>query len=708
MKWTWKTFLLLISVIIVFFVFLYLFEPSATGKGGYLRNGKLSVSSNPSGATFFVDGIVKGMTPKQVSLSAGTHAVRLTKSGYQDHLTNVSIRSGKTTTLAVTLVLSQTGTLSVSSTPTGTTVYIDTVSKGLTPIVVDGLSIGTHQLRLVKSDYQEYTTTVSVSADSPTSVDVTLIPITPIVQTGNLDVSSIPSGASVYVDGVYTGVTPQIVDGLSPGSHAVRLVLAGYQEYAANVSIVAGQTTALTVTLTPIVLTGSLSVSSIPAGAALSVDGISRGVAPTVVDGLSPGSHAVLLTLANYQNYAATVSIVRDQMTTLSATLTPQSPGTSLYVNSQNPACTDTGPGSSAQPWCTIQKAASTASAGATVYIGDGTYSGKLSPVNSGTAQNRIRFIGAGQNVIMVNPVSGRSIEVSGKSYLEFSNIRLQGGQFYVYGSSYVSADRITATNGASVWAGNSNHVTFQNSEAVGNFLPHDGGAAPNTCMYFGDAVTASSMINNTVRGCDNGIQAVASPSSPSSDLTFEGNRYYQNPNHGLYIGRYVSNVIVKRNAAWQNQEGLYLAGVDTAEVSNNVFYYNGPLFLVDTVYNRGSRNVRVRNNLIITSDYFYVVDSSSLTGFSADYNQFYRRSTEPTYHWFMHSGTVYDTFAAYRQATSQDMHSIVGDPLVVNAAVHDFRLTSGSVAIDAGDPNYPVPPGGGSRIDIGGLEFQR
>ena len=63
--------------------------------------------------------------------------------------------------------------------------------------------------------------------------------------------------------------------------------------------------------------------------------------------------------------------------------------GATYYVA---PNGSDANPGTEAQPWCTIQKAAATLIAGDTAYVKAGTYNEKVVPQNSGSPGNYITY----------------------------------------------------------------------------------------------------------------------------------------------------------------------------------------------------------------------------------------------------------------------------------------------------------------------------
>lgn len=93
---------------------------------------------------------------------------------------------------------------------------------------------------------------------------------------GGLYVTSLPSGADVWVDGSYIGRTPLLIDGLREGKHAVTVTKAGWKVEEVDQNIAAGVTTPATVQLEPIKPLrshGEIALHGLDRAAKISVDG---------------------------------------------------------------------------------------------------------------------------------------------------------------------------------------------------------------------------------------------------------------------------------------------------------------------------------------------------------------------------------------------------------------------------------------------------
>jgi len=132
--------------------------------------------------------------------------------------------------------------------------------------------------------------------------------------TGSLTVTSTPAGASITLDGTATGqVTPYTFNNLNQGEYTVALNLAGYEPASRTVNVVAGSTVTADFTLVEISgpTSGSIAVSSTPAGAAITLDGTETGqVTPYTFNELAPGEHTVAVNLAGYEPATQTVNVV--------------------------------------------------------------------------------------------------------------------------------------------------------------------------------------------------------------------------------------------------------------------------------------------------------------------------------------------------------------------------------------------------------------
>ena len=117
----------------------------------------------------------------------------------------------------------------------------------------------------------------------------------PAPTTGTLTVGTNPDGIAVFVDGVSRGTTPLNVS-LPAGDHVLELVTQG-ERRRIPVTLAAGSQVSQYFELArqPASESGSLQIRSDPPNAKVTVDGQAYGRTPTVVNGLMPGPHRVLL-----------------------------------------------------------------------------------------------------------------------------------------------------------------------------------------------------------------------------------------------------------------------------------------------------------------------------------------------------------------------------------------------------------------------------
>jgi len=311
---------------------------------GSSTSGTIDVTSSPAGATVYLDGKNSGYnTPATLpGISAGSHTVRCSMTGYTDASEDVTVTAGQTTSLMVTLQSQGplTGTISVSSTPTGARIYLDGTDTGYnTPRTFSGVPVGSYTVRCSMTGYTDVSQGVTVTAGRTSSVKVYLTRQGPV--TGSISVSSVPAGASVWLDGKITGYkTPVTLNGISAGSHTVRCSMTGYTDASQGVSVIAGQTASLMVTLQdegP--LTGTISVSSTPTGARIYLDGTDTGYStPRTFSGVPVGTHTVRCSMAGYTDASQSVTVNAGRTSSVKVSLTRQGPVTGSISVSSVPA----------------------------------------------------------------------------------------------------------------------------------------------------------------------------------------------------------------------------------------------------------------------------------------------------------------------------------------------------------------------------------
>lgn len=161
-----------------------------------------------------------------------------------------------------------TGRLAVHSLPSGAALRVNGRAHGTTPQTLRDLPMGRYRIEVSRRGYVSKTQEIVLSARAPSrDVTLTLAAAAPATRTapaaaktGSLYVDTRPRGARVVVDGKSSGRTPLTVPGLADGDHAVRVELAGYKTVTTTVTIKAGATERMTLTLER----GELAVAGLP------------------------------------------------------------------------------------------------------------------------------------------------------------------------------------------------------------------------------------------------------------------------------------------------------------------------------------------------------------------------------------------------------------------------------------------------------------
>jgi PEGA domain-containing protein len=135
--------------------------------------------------------------------------------------------------------------------------------------------------------------------------------------TGAVQVTSVPAGAAIWIDGADTGKITNSTIPLTPDDYTVNVRLTGYEEPVAQVVTVTDGTTGnVAFNLVPIPEPqGNLTVTSVPAGAAIWIDGADTGEITDHNFALTPGDYNVYVRLAGYEQPVAQTITVTDKTT---------------------------------------------------------------------------------------------------------------------------------------------------------------------------------------------------------------------------------------------------------------------------------------------------------------------------------------------------------------------------------------------------------
>ena len=231
---------------------------------------------------------------ERVLLREGPHTVRVSKQGYYDVAQTFVVGSDPTLTVRLKM-RKKPGRLIVSAeTDDEAIVTIDGSLIGKAPYGPVELEPGEHSVRVESDRYLPFEDFVDIAGlDRTHTLHVQLVP-----RWADVEVSSEPAGADVFVGETRVGTTPVSIE-LLEGTHELTVARDGYAAWDGTVSAIPNEPQVLpTIELQP--ANAKLRVNTIPRGANVTVNGRYRGQSPITLS-LSPEvDYAIGMSKAGY------------------------------------------------------------------------------------------------------------------------------------------------------------------------------------------------------------------------------------------------------------------------------------------------------------------------------------------------------------------------------------------------------------------------
>ncbi|MBK8171945.1 MAG: PEGA domain-containing protein [Sandaracinaceae bacterium] len=286
----------------------------------------VNIQSTPPGAQVFLDvttGPSIGMTPMaNVRVPSGSHVLIFRLDGYEEGRLPVSIARRRETFRVTLAALGAISITAGNDAAGGAAIRIDGQPAGNVPFRTN-VQPGRHMVQVGREGYVTFNQWMEVAGGQIATLPVMLEREAP--QTGSLLVAGDVSGAPIYVDGDPRGVTPQVIEGLTAGSHTIEVRAPGMPPFSQAVTITAGARATLNPVIRPAAPTGgTVRIITNVAGARISIDGEVAGPAPVSRDNLSPGEHILEAQADGYAPLQQVITIEPGAQRAISLTLQPQ------------------------------------------------------------------------------------------------------------------------------------------------------------------------------------------------------------------------------------------------------------------------------------------------------------------------------------------------------------------------------------------------
>ncbi len=221
-----------------------------------------------------------------------------------------------------------TGVLPIQSDPEGAIVYVDGAVKGTTPLTLEALKAGKYEIKITKDGFGPWIEQITYAPDNGQKLTASL----PSLQ-GELEITSTPEGALVFIDGKEVGQTPLVVKELEIGKKRIAIEAEGYEKWVRQIKVARDEVTKIKAELMESM--GDLRVVSDPAKAEVYLAGERKGLTPILLKKQKIGPVMLELRKDCFQTEIKEVVVEANRAVEARFKLTSNC--ASLVVNSQPP-----------------------------------------------------------------------------------------------------------------------------------------------------------------------------------------------------------------------------------------------------------------------------------------------------------------------------------------------------------------------------------
>lgn len=275
--------------------------------------GVLRISSTPDTATVLIDGAERGATPAVIEVESGERTIRVQKDEFLPFEQTLVVEGfGKEQALSLELKTAL-GTVVILTKPEQAKVRVDGREIGVSPVSASVLS-GVRNIEIEKDGWKVTRRTVEVEPGKTNNV--------PLVELERLDgtisIETEPSGAALLINGRFQGQTPMTLTLPGDKVQQVSLSKAGFETVTRSVQADPGATKKMSVRLAP--ETGTVYLTTIPAGASLKINGVDNGSATQRLT-LQTVNQVLEISKPGYETHKVTVTPQKDMPKKIDVTL---------------------------------------------------------------------------------------------------------------------------------------------------------------------------------------------------------------------------------------------------------------------------------------------------------------------------------------------------------------------------------------------------